>query len=143
MTRSSFQIARAAPIAPPKNDPHLRRQRRTQTVFPPTGSVPCRVTRYSLQDYTSPLSGTSGVKTAIRRERTGSRRMAVLDDFTYCAGSGCRKNSTPSVPGPQWEDTVQPAWVIKTSLKGASSCTSAVSWRSVSSGTSPEWVRKA
>ena len=59
----------------------------------------------------------------------------------YC--SGRRRNSTPSVPGPQWEDTVQPACVTNTSLKGASSCTSAVSWRSVSSGTSPEWVRKA
>ena len=59
----------------------------------------------------------------------------------YC--SGRRRNSTPSVPGPQWEDTVQPACVTNTSLKDASSCTSAVSWRRVSSGTSPEWVRKA
>ena len=35
MTLSSFQIARAAPIAPPKIDPHPRRRRRTDTVFPP------------------------------------------------------------------------------------------------------------
>lgn len=38
MTLSSFRIARAAPIAPPKIDPHPRRRRRTDTVFPPTGS---------------------------------------------------------------------------------------------------------
>ena len=39
----------------------------------------------------------------------------------------CRRNSTPSVPGPQWEDTVQPAWVTNTSRKGARDFTSSVS----------------
>ena len=67
--------------------------------------------------------------------------------FFFCSAgrprAGCRRNSTPSVPGPQWEDTVQPAWVTNTSLKGASCRTSSVSWRRMSSGTSPEWVIKA
>lgn len=39
----------------------------------------------------------------------------------------CRRNSTPRVPGPQWEDTVQPAWVTNTSRKGARDFTSSVS----------------